>query len=1101
MKKFVLRSVILIFGCLLVLSSCSNFANSSELKDKLDKAIDYANSDPVDLYFSSTHGKISPSGKISYKVTDQISLMFNEDNDWQFVKWQIFDQNDNDISDLGYISMEDWESSTTKATFEKNPKNITLNIVPLCASRPKVISWTPSLNSDGAYRDARIAVSFDHGIHQDSIYFTDAEIENLKKKGVTDFLQISSSSEEWTYGYKKDGKIFYKNISIYDKETGENLLDRYGEPEFEGNDTFVLPTKNGENAPIAGTQIIVELKDFFYEHDDESLKDENRIIKMNGSQKWHYFVNGNTDTLAPSLPDGYFINTSGKDLEDKERAILKTSLNVNNQNDLKSIYLKDKKLHVKASVFDSGSGLAPSGYSNGKIVSSGLWVKVKRVYNEHYIPVTESEKTVYLPVKTVSSIATCDTEIDFASMNMKDGIYHIDFYAKDKNGNGTTKVLKDGGFVLIDETAPDKVEGLSVTYYGSAQTLSVNWGLPGNNGLTVNDYSHAIIGAKKIDSNGNETTIAENVTIKPSSSDTGTNYTLTGIDATELGTKYVFTVKTVDIFGNTLNEAQAEKTPVTATYLREILLNKYHFAYNSTEKITATAYFDDVNLSGNTVSMRLYSGTTNKQTVNVTVDEKTGQAQGTFNLPSTSSSNAGVTYTIKLLIDGNVAKNKEGNEVSTRFNISDLPSISSAVLSIDKISLAEVRQNKTKITATVTGYNMDLEDKLKMEIIDSGNKTVKTTEISTENIKWTATNGNTGTDTLTISEFIPEVDDTYTVKITSGTSTVSKTLYVYDAPRFTAVTIPNASTSKAGNTVKAILHGRNFNNPNFNTATITLSCGTLPEITGYKPTVTVNSDTSMSVTLPISTIPGDHKVTLKWGETSIVGTFHIKEPKEFNVGDLILSDGSRLDYDPNRTAFTEDDFKDANGKELEPIAVYYYTNADDIPLGVGIHNSYGDTIKRLEWAPSGTTGYNTNFTGIYGTKNSGDMDGSDNWAYVCSMDSEGKKNAEANYPAFNWANTYGTRYNLPENCRDGWYLPSCAELYKLYENKTVVNKVLGMIPNKYNPVQLYSYYWSSSQYGGNGYAASVNLDYGTVKSNYKDDTYYNYVCSIQALIY
>ena len=95
----------------------------------------------------------------------------------------------------------------------------------------------------------------------------------------------------------------------------------------------------------------------------------------------------------------------------------------------------------------------------------------------------------------------------------------------------------------------------------------------------------------------------------------------------------------------------------------------------------------------------------------------------------------------------------------------------------------------------------------------------------------------------------------------------------------------------------------------------------------------------------------------------------------------------------------------------------------------------------LKWSPSGTTGYNTNFTGIQagysGSSSSGytftgDLDGSDNWDYICSKDPEGTdtpEEIEENYPAFYFAEKYretagltGTKYET------GWYIPSVAEL-------------------------------------------------------------------------
>ena len=47
---------------------------------------------------------------------------------------------------------------------------------------------------------------------------------------------------------------------------------------------------------------------------------------------------------------------------------------------------------------------------------------------------------------------------------------------------------------------------------------------------------------------------------------------------------------------------------------------------------------------------------------------------------------------------------------------------------------------------------------------------------------------------------------------------------------------------------------------------------------------------------------------------------------------------------------------------------------------------------------------------------------------------EKDSNYEGNYPGFEWVDGYANRYNLPDNYKDGWYLPSAAELIMLWKN-------------------------------------------------------------------
>ena len=139
-----------------------------------------------------------------------------------------------------------------------------------------------------------------------------------------------------------------------------------------------------------------------------------------------------------------------------------------------------------------------------------------------------------------------------------------------------------------------------------------------------------------------------------------------------------------------------------------------------------------------------------------------------------------------------------------------------------------------------------------------------------------------------------------------------------------------------------------------------------------------------------------------------------------------------------------------------------------VPMIMGLKQSSG----KIAWALSGTIGYNTNFTGIQCTPSltgsgavlvatfSGDTDGSDNWEYVKSIDTEA---TITNYPAFNYAATYGTTNSLTGEYQDGWYLPSIAELAEVYKNKEKLNKVLIALGTDKADVIKAADYWSSSQ--------------------------------------
>jgi hypothetical protein len=229
-----------------------------------------------------------------------------------------------------------------------------------------------------------------------------------------------------------------------------------------------------------------------------------------------------------------------------------------------------------------------------------------------------------------------------------------------------------------------------------------------------------------------------------------------------------------------------------------------------------------------------------------------------------------------------------------------------------------------------------------------------------------------------------------------------------------------------------------------------------------------------------------------------------------SVGDLLLNDGSYINYDENRLNFDSE----LTSNKI-PVGIVYSIDEYKKPVGIiGIKNS-GDTD--LAWAAESTTGYNTNFEGIqidrvttqpaegttyfnynYNSTDyylTGDLDGSDNWAYICSQDSTAIENAEQNYPAYYYANNYASSVSLSGEYAKGWYVPSASELRTVYENKTVLNKVLSAIEatSGFTATSLVdsneTVYWASSQPKDYAtYAWGVDFTDGGVK-------YYSYKSS------
>ena len=195
---------------------------------------------------------------------------------------------------------------------------------------------------------------------------------------------------------------------------------------------------------------------------------------------------------------------------------------------------------------------------------------------------------------------------------------------------------------------------------------------------------------------------------------------------------------------------------------------------------------------------------------------------------------------------------------------------------------------------------------------------------------------------------------------------------------------------------------------------------------------------------------------------------------------------------------------DENNKPIGVVAMISDVYGVPTPKVIGLQKS----ASTLEWAPDDTTGHDTMFTNIICTPSqtdtgaaltatfTGDTYGSDNWAEICDVDPEGTQDPATNYPAFNFANTYGTTAGLKgTDYENGWYVPSLAELCEVYKNKEVIQTSL----TKANGFTIgTSYYWSSSQSASYRFTAfQVRFSNGYVDDNMKDYSYNVFV--LQAL--
>ena len=206
-------------------------------------------------------------------------------------------------------------------------------------------------------------------------------------------------------------------------------------------------------------------------------------------------------------------------------------------------------------------------------------------------------------------------------------------------------------------------------------------------------------------------------------------------------------------------------------------------------------------------------------------------------------------------------------------------------------------------------------------------------------------------------------------------------------------------------------------------------------------------------------------------------SYTIYTPK-YSVGDFVLKNGTILS-------------KDATPESGTVAAVIVRADTSTkTALGVGIvHKKSG-----LAWCTESATGFETKISALVGDETSGYMDGSDGWEILKEACSDAASNPE-NYPAWNYSLTYAEKNGLTGDLATGWYLPTVAELYTIYQNKTAVDASLSKAGGSTFGT---SGYWSCCQNpSGSNLARILAFDNGdmTISTKFLN---WDYVCSVRA---
>ena len=265
---------------------------------------------------------------------------------------------------------------------------------------------------------------------------------------------------------------------------------------------------------------------------------------------------------------------------------------------------------------------------------------------------------------------------------------------------------------------------------------------------------------------------------------------------------------------------------------------------------------------------------------------------------------------------------------------------------------------------------------------------------------------------------------------------------------------------------------------------VTISCSTVGAKIYY---TTDGSDPTASSTEYTAAISVTPPMTLKaiavkdgMNDSAVSSASYTIKPdySKCAVGDFVLKNGTVLS-------------KDETPESGTVVAVIVRAAADGKPaLGVGIVHS----SSCLRWCTDSAAGYNKKITSLQGDEKTGYMDGSNGWEKLKKACSDAESNPE-NYPAWNYSLTYAKNNDLTGDLATGWYLPTVAELYTIYQNKTAVNESLSKAGgSKFGT----SYYWSCClDLPGSDVAQVLNFYNGDM-SNTNKGTSYTCVCSVRA---
>lgn len=656
-------------------------------------------------------------------------------------------------------------------------------------------------------------------------------------------------------------------------------------------------------------------------------------------------------------------------------------------------------------------------------------------------------------VKQLYYIEGVNAKIDDVIENGTD-IFESKKFTVESNGTYTVATIDTAGrrelnFITItniDKTAPAQVSNLVYSYSRNTNKILLTWINP-----TDDDFSGTIITYGKKDSTEIKSlTYAKTITTIEIPNIPGDN------------SEYTINIATKDDVNNVSDPKTINMVAEQGAKITNISLSRYHLdSIMENRDIQVTIAGSNFDLL-ESLKVQITDGSTSQTPIDAEIKVNLNTATATVLAPIPVNPTAeGTEYTVKVIID-----NSSYAEITSSFKVTTPADVTSITLSKTQVKYG----TETDVTAKIEGTNFDIRGITKVKLLDSSNNEVLTSTVEVPLDK------NIDETSFMATIPLPAESGIYTVAVyfDDVKDVHCETIQIYDNPIITSVKIPTVGQTYLGDVVKVTIKGKNFTSPEATASNFEYVAINGISITDFK----IISDTKATAKMTTPFTATNTDVTISYGNSYATSTLKFIEPeKYYKVGDIVLFDGTKVNVDDI------DDYQiDQANKPIAVIGTVLYGGGSGLGIGFEIG-------KKLKWAPEGTLGFNTCFEDIdvtvTGEKGNyvfeGDLDGSDNWEYICSVDPEGSKIAEVNYPAFYFANNYGDITNLNGSMfTEDWYLPSVKELYDCSINYSIILKAL----KKVSGISISYCFWSSSQCASYIYCAyTVGIDDGHVYSH------------------